>query len=158
MQAPPQRDTGHWAYETPKELQLHRENVHYIPTLHWVGETRRKNTQNNPHVQGARTQDIQNESGHPNSPTIHQTTHQVSPVAYKVDLPPRWQIHLVFHIDCLKRYVRSEELLREVEPPPPVLVEDHLEYKVEDLIRHRGRGVRRQYLVLWKGYPFIEAT
>ena len=41
---------------------------------------------------------------------------------------------------------------------PPVLVEDHLEYEVEDLIQHRGRGVRRQYLVLWKGYPFTEAT
>ena len=32
------------------------------------------------------------------------------------------------------------------------------EYEVEDLIRHCGRGVHRQYLVLWKGYPFTEAT
>ena len=45
-----------------------------------------------------------------------------------------------------------------MEPPPPVLVEDHLEYEVEDLIRHKGRGARRQYLVLWKGCPFNEAT
>ena len=82
----------------------------------------------------------------------------VSPVAYKVDLPPGWQIHPVFHIDRLKRYVRSEEFLREVKPPPPVVVEDHLEYEVEDLIRHHGRGACRQYLVLWKGYPFTEAT
>ena len=59
----------------------------------------------------------------------------VSPVACKVDLPPRWQIHPVFHIDHLKRYVRSEEFLREVKPPPPILVEDHLEYEVENLIR-----------------------
>ena len=64
----------------------------------------------------------------------------------------------IFHIDRLKQYVRSEEFLREVEPPPPILVEDHLKSEVEDLIRHRGRGVRRQYLVLWKGYPFTEAT
>ena len=82
----------------------------------------------------------------------------VLPVSYKVDLPPRWPIHPVFHIDRLKRYVHSEEFLREVEPPPPVLVEDHLEYEVEDLIRHRGHGARRQCLVVWKGYPFIEAT
>ena len=27
---------------------------------------------NNPYVQGARTQDIQHDAGHPNSPTIHQ--------------------------------------------------------------------------------------
>ena len=61
----------------PTELQLDRENVHYIPTLHWVGETGCKNTQNNPQVQGAHTQDIQNDTGRPNSPTIHQTTHQL---------------------------------------------------------------------------------
>ena len=36
----------------------------------------------------------------------------------------------------------------EVEPPPPILVEDHLEYEVEDLIGHRGHGARQQYLVL----------
>ena len=64
----------------------------------------------------------------------------VSPMAYKVDLPPGWQIHPVFHIDRLKWYVYSEEFLWEVEPPPSVLVEDHLEYEVEDLIQHHGRG------------------
>ena len=81
----------------------------------------------------------------------------VLPMAYKVDLPPGWQIHPVFHIDRLKRYIRSGEFLRKVEPPPPILVEDHLEYEVEDLIWHHGRGARQYYLVLWKGYPFTEA-
>ena len=72
----------------------------------------------------------------------------ISPMAYKVDLPPGWQIHPVFYIDRLKRYVHSKEFLREVEPPPSILVEDHLEYEVEDLIQHRGRGACWQYLVL----------
>ena len=31
---------------------------------------------------------------------------------------------------------------------PPVLVEDHLEYEVEDLIQHRGHGTPWKYLVL----------
>ena len=66
----------------------------------------------------------------------------VSPVAYKVDLPQGWQTHLVFHIDHLKRYIHSEEFLREVEPPPPIVVEDHMEYEVEDLLWHCGRGAR----------------
>ena len=39
-----------------------------------------------------------------------------------------------------------------------MVIEDHLEYEVEDLIQHRGKGTRRQYLVLWKGYPFTKAT
>ena len=66
----------------------------------------------------------------------------VSLVAYKVDLPPGWQIHLVFHIDRLKWYVHLEEFLQEVESPPPILVEDHLEYEVGDLIQHCECGIR----------------
>ena len=70
-------------------------------------------------------------------------TQQVSPVTYRVDLPPSWRLHPVFHVDKLKKYIRSEEFLREVHPPPPVVIEDHLEYEVEDLIRHYGRGMYR---------------
>ena len=81
----------------------------------------------------------------------------VSPVAFGLDLPPGWRIHPVFHVSKVKRYIRSEEFLREVEPPPPVLVGDTLEYEVEGILRHQGTGARRQYLVLWKGYPLIEA-
>ena len=35
---------------------------------------------------------------------------------------------------------------------------DTLEYKVEGILRHKGKGARRYYLVLWKGYPLHEAT
>ena len=35
-------------------------------------ENRAEKHINNPHVQGARTQDIQHDAGRPNSPTIHQ--------------------------------------------------------------------------------------
>ena len=55
-------------------------------------------------------------------------------MAYRVDLPPSWHFHPVFHIDKLTKYIRSEEFLREVRPPPPVVVEAHLEYEIEDLI------------------------
>ena len=60
----------------------------------------------------------------------------VSPVAFGLDLPPGWWIHPVFHTSKLKRYIRSEEFLREVEPPPPVLVGDTLEYEVEGILQH----------------------
>ena len=48
--------------------------------------------------------------------------------------------------------------MREVEPPPLVLVGDTLEYEVEGILRHKGTGAQRRYLVLWKGYPLTEAT
>ena len=83
---------------------------------------------------------------------------EVSPVAYALDLPPGWHIHATFHVSKLKRYIRSEEFLREVEPPPPELVEGHLEYEVEQILRHKGKGARRRYLVSWKGYPLTEAS
>ena len=82
----------------------------------------------------------------------------VSPVAFGLDLPPGWRIHPVFHTSKLKRYIRSEEFLREVKPPPPGLVGDTLEYEVERILRHQGTGAGRRYLVLWKGYPLTEAT
>ena len=79
-------------------------------------------------------------------------------MAFGLDLPPGWRIHPIFHVSKLKHYIRSEEFLREVEPPPPKLVGDHLKYEVEGILRHHGKGARRRYLVLWKGYPLHEAT
>ena len=80
----------------------------------------------------------------------------VSP--FVLDLPLGWRIHPIFHTNKLKRYICSEEFLREVEPPPPILVGDTLEYEIKGILRHQGTGARRQYLVLWKGYPLTEAT
>ena len=55
----------------------------------------------------------------------------VSLVAYGLDLPLGWWIHPVFHICKLKCYIWSEEFLRELEPRPPMLVGNILEYDVE---------------------------
>ena len=82
----------------------------------------------------------------------------VSPVAYRLNLPQGWKIHPTFHVSNLKRYLRSEEFVREVQPPPPELVEGVLEYEAESILRHKGKGAQRRYLVLWKGYPVTEAT
>ena len=82
----------------------------------------------------------------------------ISPVAYKLDLPPTWRIHPVFHVSNLKRYHRSTEFERTEKPPPPVMVEGEEEYEVEAILRHKGTKSRRLYLVLWKGYPVTEAS
>ena len=75
-----------------------------------------------------------------------------------MDLSPGWCLHPVFHIDKLKKYICSEEFLWGIQLPPPVVVEDHLEFEVQDLTWHRNKGDHWQYLVFWKGYPFFEAT
>jgi len=82
----------------------------------------------------------------------------ISSVAYELDLPPDWKVHPVFHISNLRRYVRSEEFNRTEKPPPPILVDGEEEYEVEAILRHKGRGARRLYQVLWKGYPVTEAS
>ena len=43
-------------------------------------------------------------------------------------------------------------------PPPPELVDRNLEYKVEAILQHRGKGAERQYLVSWKGHDLSKAT
>ena len=79
-------------------------------------------------------------------------------MAYGLDLPPAWRVHSVFHVSNLKRFKLSEELEREEEPPPPMIVEGEEEYEVEAILRHKGRGAWRLYLVMWKGYHITEAS
>ena len=37
-------------------------------------------------------------------------------------------------------------------------MDGELEYEVEAILHHRGKGAQRRYLILWKGYPLSEAT
>ena len=39
-----------------------------------------------------------------------------------------------------------------------MMVEGKEEYEVEAILRHKGKGARRLYLVMWKGYPITEAS
>ena len=36
-------------------------------------------------------------------------------------------------------------------------MDGELEYEVEAILHHRGKGAQRRYLILWKGYPLSEA-
>ena len=82
----------------------------------------------------------------------------ISPVAYKLELPPTWRIHPAFHVSNLKWYHCSAEFKRTEKPPPPIMVEGAEEYEAEAILRHTGTKSRRLYLVLWKGYPVTEAS
>ena len=49
-------------------------------------------------------------------------------------------MHPTFHASHLKASIRHLEFEQEVEPPPPVLMDDELEYEVEATLHHRGKG------------------
>ena len=82
----------------------------------------------------------------------------ISPVAYGLDLPPAWWIHLVFHVSNMMRFHESREFEREERPPSPVVVDGEEEYEVEAIPGHKGKGARHLYLVMWKGYSISEAS
>ena len=82
----------------------------------------------------------------------------ISLVTYWLDLPPTWRIHLVFHVSNLKRFDHSEEFKRVEGPPSLIAVDGEEEFKMEAILRHKGRGARHLYKVLWKGYPITETS
>ena len=79
-------------------------------------------------------------------------------VACGLDLPLAQQIHLVFHVSNLKRLHQSREFEREERLPSPMVVDGEEEYEVETILRHKAKGARCLYLVMWKGYPITEAS
>ena len=79
----------------------------------------------------------------------------MSPVNYRLKLPPQWSIHDVFHTDLLTPYRETPAHGANYQRPPPDLVNGVEEFEVEkvlDSCRH-GRGRKLQYLIKWKGYP-----
>ncbi|CAI7829215.1 unnamed protein product [Closterium sp. NIES-54] len=80
---------------------------------------------------------------------------QVTPVTFRLRLPASWKIHNAFHVQLLKPYQDPNKLYtgRQPQPPPPVLVNDELEYEVESVLaHHRRRHGALEFLVRWKGY------
>jgi hypothetical protein len=76
--------------------------------------------------------------------------------AYRLDLPKSMKIHPVFHVILLEPYKESDIPGRVQEPPPPVVIEDDVEYEVEEILDSRISRRRLLYLVKWKGYPESE--
>jgi hypothetical protein len=82
-----------------------------------------------------------------------------TPTNSRLQLPPTWCIHLVFHNSLLTPYKETPEHGPNYTRPPPEIVEggtDH--YEVEAVVNSRltpnKRGIR--YLVKWKNYPDSE--
>ena len=77
------------------------------------------------------------------------------PIDYQLTLPEQWKIHDVFHVDLLTPYRETEFHGPNYNWPPPDLVGEEEQYKVEQVLdeHNYGRRKKKQYLVKWKGYP-----
>ena len=82
----------------------------------------------------------------------------LSPLTYHLRLPSTWKIHDVFHASLLSSYKETEAHGLNFSKPPPDLIGTEEEYKVEQIISHRGTAGRCRYLTTWKGYSSLENT
>ena len=79
---------------------------------------------------------------------------QHSPVTFRVELPPFYKIHDVFHVGTFRHYSPSPEGLgpRVAAPPDPTLIDGEEEYEVDEILKYRLYRRQHQFLVSWKGY------
>jgi transposase InsO family protein len=83
---------------------------------------------------------------------------KVGSVAYRLRLPKNIRVHPVFHVSQLEPAPKKDSFNRIVDPPPPIEVGDHDEYEVEEILNHRRRRGKLEFLVKWNGYPTDDAT
>jgi hypothetical protein len=83
----------------------------------------------------------------------------VSPVAYRLRLPPQIKMHDVFHVSMLQPYTDPRAAFPDrVSLPPPTILPDGSEgAQVEKILAHKRVGRVDKYLVLWLGQPVRDA-
>jgi hypothetical protein len=65
-----------------------------------------------------------------------QITQVISPVAYRLALPPQWTIYPVFHASLLTPYVETKEHGENYSRPPLDLIEGEEQYEVKAIRSH----------------------
>nr|GEY97676.1 hypothetical protein VITISV_020909 [Tanacetum cinerariifolium] len=89
---------------------------------------------------------------------------RVGTVSYRVQLPPKLKIHLVFYVSFLKPYREDEEDPRRgVSKRAPTAVVTLYDQEVEEIlldrtIRRRGVPSYKEYLIKWRDLPNSEAS
>ncbi|KAL2223595.1 UNVERIFIED_CONTAM: Transposon Tf2-11 polyprotein [Sesamum indicum] len=88
---------------------------------------------------------------------------RIGTVAYKVELPPWWKIHNVFHVSQLKKYSADKEDDTRNQPSRPQLKLKKTKEKVAEVILdHRVTSTAKkdhtEYLVKWRGCSSEENT
>ncbi|KAH6817610.1 hypothetical protein C2S51_001213 [Perilla frutescens var. frutescens] len=89
---------------------------------------------------------------------------RIGKVAYRVELPPWWQIHNVIHVSQLKPFQADKVDATRTMPDRPQLrlANDKGKRIAEAILCHRDAAKRkklhREYLVKWEGCPKEEST
>ncbi|KAL0190943.1 hypothetical protein M9458_013641, partial [Cirrhinus mrigala] len=81
---------------------------------------------------------------------------QITPVSFRLELPPEYRISPTFHMSLLKPAGRPEggENLEGTAPqgPAPLIIDGEEVYRVSTILDSRRRRGRLQYLVDWEDY------
>jgi hypothetical protein len=62
----------------------------------------------------------------------------LSPLMYRLHLPPTWNIHGVFHAHLLSSYHQTEKHGPSFLKPPPDVIDNEEEYEVNHIVSHKG--------------------
>jgi transposase InsO family protein len=72
--------------------------------------------------------------------------------SYRLELPDSIQVHPVFSPDKLRRATKTEPLIgQHIDPPPPVDVNDHDEWEVDEVLDSKLHYRKLRYRVKWVG-------
>jgi len=85
-------------------------------------------------------------------------TEQIGRAAFRLQLPASMRIHPVFHVSLLEPVHQNDIPGRVQDPAPPVIVDGHEEFEVEEVLDSRVRYGKLQYLVHWKDWPISSRT
>ena len=83
----------------------------------------------------------------------YEVMKQISPVTYRIKLPPSLKMHNVFHVDRLIPHHETDAYGEQYSQPPPELIDGQEKYIVEEILNDRIHKQKKQYLVSWQGYP-----
>ena len=75
-----------------------------------------------------------------------RVTKAVRANAFELELPTTMKVHPVFNVSLLHKFQGDYR------PPRPIIIDVEAQYEVKKIVRHRGNGKQRQYLVRWLGY------
>lgn len=144
-----QRKHLHSLLEKAAEMQAHYFNRHRMDMQFRIGDWVMLRTTNITPPSGKKKFD-------PKQIGPFQITDTWGSNAYKLSLPPRFRrMHNVFHVSLLEPF---HDTARNPPPPEGILVDDEVEYEIEEIRMVRGSARNREYYVKWKGYSEDECT